>query len=77
MINAAFQYLHFAQGIQNVVTMSGSTEGRELTKAEAEVYDSALTVLLQYFNEPNFGRPSMMQVEPPEEPEQQQGVPVA
>jgi hypothetical protein len=81
-VQAAFQYLHFAEMIrnqQNCGSMAGDSprEGRDLTKTEAEVYDSALTTLLNYFNEPNFGKPQMGKPPTDEGPEQPEKVPAA
>ena len=52
-IEAALQYLRFAEEIQSPRSFDCSSHtGRELTKTEFEVKDSALTMLLEYFNQP-------------------------
>ena len=51
-IEAALQYLRFAEEIQRPQSFDGSSHtGRDLTKTEFEVKDSALTMLLEYFNQ--------------------------
>ena len=52
-IEAALQFLRFAEEIQRPQSFDGSSHtGRDLTKTEFEVKDSALTMLLEYFNQP-------------------------
>jgi hypothetical protein len=52
-IEAAMQFLRFAVEIQRPISFDSTPrEGRNLTRTELEVKDSALTVLLEYFNQP-------------------------
>ena len=52
-IEAALQFLRFTEEIAAPKNYGGSPEaGRDLTRTELEVKDSALTVLLEYFNHP-------------------------
>jgi hypothetical protein len=52
-IEAALRFLHFTEEIVAPKNYSGPpVSGRDLTKTEFEVKDSALTVLLEYFNQP-------------------------
>ena len=52
-IEAAMQFLRFAEEIQRPISFDSTPrEGRNLTRTELEVKDSALTVLLEYFNQP-------------------------
>lgn len=53
-IEAALQFLRFTEEIVAPKNYGGGPpeEGRTLTKTEFEVKDSALTVLLEYFNQP-------------------------
>jgi hypothetical protein len=79
-IQAAFQFIEFAERISgNRQICEGDTpkEGRSLSKDELAVYESALTVLLQYFNDsdPGFGVPQV--VKPPDDPENPAKVPVS
>lgn len=51
-IEAALQYLRFAEEIRFPNTYGGPPKpGRELSKTEFEVKDSAHILLLQYFNQ--------------------------
>lgn len=61
-VQAAMQFIHFCEEVRRgpcgpIMTAGDSPSGggRELSKAEADVYDSALTTLLEFFNEPGFG----------------------
>jgi hypothetical protein len=52
-IEAALQFLRFAEEIRSPKNYSSpSVKGRKLSKTEFEVMDSALTLLLEYFNQP-------------------------
>ncbi len=52
-IEAALQFLCLTEQIAAPKNFGGSPEaGRDLTKTELEVKDSALIVLLEYFNHP-------------------------
>ncbi len=52
-IEAALQFLRFAEELQHPLSFdSMPREGRALSRTELEVKDSALTVLLEYFNHP-------------------------
>jgi len=52
-IEAALQFLRFTEEIQHPSSCdSKSGRGRDLSRTELEVKDSALTVLLEYFNQP-------------------------
>jgi hypothetical protein len=52
-IEAALSFLRHAEEISNPTNFSGGpTSGRNLSRTEYEVKDSALIVLLQYFNQP-------------------------
>lgn len=52
-VEAALQFLRHSEEIQQPSRFSGGTaQGRNLTKTEFEVKDSALVVLLEYFNQP-------------------------
>jgi hypothetical protein len=52
-VEAALQFLRFAEEIRQPLGYDANPrKGRELSKTEAEVHDSALTVLLDYFNQP-------------------------
>jgi hypothetical protein len=53
-IEAALQFLRFTEEIAAPKNYGGGTPetGRDLTRTELEVKDSALTVLLEYFNHP-------------------------
>lgn len=52
-IDAALQFLCFTEEIVTPTNYGGGpAAGRNLTKTEFEVKDSALTVLLEYFNQP-------------------------
>ena len=52
-IEAALQFLRFTEEIQHPHSFdSMPRQGRDLTRTELEVKDSALTVLLEYFNHP-------------------------
>lgn len=52
-IEAALQFLRFAEEIVAPKNYSGPpVNGRNLSRSELEVKDSALTVLLEYFNHP-------------------------
>ena len=52
-IETAMQCLRFAEEIHHPASFDGSPRnGRDLSKTEAEVHDSALTVLLDDFNQP-------------------------
>ena len=52
-IDAALQFLRFAEELQHPHSFDSTPrEGRDLAKTELEVKDSALTVLLEYFNHP-------------------------
>ena len=47
------QFLRFSRTIEDPACYDGQSHaGRSLTRQEAEVYDSALTILLEYFNRP-------------------------
>ena len=60
-VMAAMEFLRFGHQIQTGESyeMGGSAVpgGRGLTKPEADVYDSALTVMLEYFNMEGFDVP--------------------
>lgn len=82
-INAAMEFIRHIELVRSGA-MAGNPfggpsadAGRELDKHEAEVYDSALTVMLEYFNEPGFG-PGLPNApeDPGEEPEARQPVEV-
>lgn len=75
-INAAMDFIRHVEtvrtGAMSMNPFGGPSQdsGRELSKHEGEVYDSALTVLLEYFNEPGFGGaqiPPSVDGEDPEE----------
>jgi hypothetical protein len=52
-IEAALQFLRHAEEIMYPKAYGGTPgSGRKLTQTEYEVKDSALTVLLEYFNHP-------------------------
>lgn len=52
-IEAALQYLRFTEEVAAPKNYGGPPEeGRALNRTELEVKDSALTVLLEYFNHP-------------------------
>lgn len=52
-IDAALQFLRFSEEIATPTNYGGGpAAGRNLSKTEFEVKDSALTVLLEYFNQP-------------------------
>jgi hypothetical protein len=52
-IAAAMDFLRLARSIEAPFCFDGPTDrGRLLSKGEAEVYDSALTVLIEFFNLP-------------------------
>ncbi len=52
-IEAALQFLRFSEEIATPTNYGGGpAAGRNLSKTEFEVKDSALTVLLEYFNQP-------------------------
>jgi hypothetical protein len=52
-IEAALQFLRFTEEIQHPHSFDSTPgQGRDLTRTELEVKDSALTVLLEYFNHP-------------------------
>ena len=52
-IEAALQFLRFAEELQRPLSFDNAPrEGRALSRTELEVKDSALTVLLEYFNHP-------------------------
>jgi hypothetical protein len=52
-IEAAISYLRFTEEICNPSDYGGAPKsGRKLSKTEFEVKDSALIVLLEYFNQP-------------------------
>lgn len=52
-IEAALQFLRFTEEIQRPHSFDSTPgQGRDLSKTEFEVKDSALTVLLEYFNQP-------------------------
>jgi hypothetical protein len=52
-IEAALQFLRYTEEIKQPNSFGVASEaGRDLTKTEFEVKDSALTVLLEYFNQP-------------------------
>jgi hypothetical protein len=53
-IEAALQFLRFTEEIVAPKNYGGGTPeaGRDLSRTELEVKDSALTVLLEYFNHP-------------------------
>lgn len=52
-IEAALQFLRFTEEIAAPKNYGGPPEtGRDLSRTELEVKDSALTVLLEYFNHP-------------------------
>lgn len=52
-VEAALQFLRFAEEIRQPHGFDATLrKGRELSPTEAEVHDSALTVLLDYFNQP-------------------------
>lgn len=73
-IMAAMHFLQFAEGARSGRSCGVSSEfstSRELSKSEAEVYDSALTTLLEYFNEPGVGQPAQQGDEPPDGKERQ------
>lgn len=72
-IQAAMQFLHFAQGCTapSQSPYGGEAQpGRELTKMEAEVYDSALVAMLEYFNVGTVSepRPQPPGIHPPDDP---------
>ena len=53
-IEAALQFLRFTEEIAAPKNYGGGTPetGRDLSRTELEVKDSALTLLLEYFNHP-------------------------
>lgn len=52
-VEAALQFLRLAEEIRQPRGFDTTMrKGRELSQTEAEVHDSALTVLLDYFNQP-------------------------
>jgi len=52
-IQAALQFLQFSEDVVSPKNYSGPpVNGRNLSRTELEVKDSALTVLLEYFNQP-------------------------
>jgi hypothetical protein len=52
-VEAALSYLRHAEEVSNPSNFSGEPKsGRNLSKTEYEVKDSALILLLQYFNQP-------------------------
>ena len=52
-IEAALHYLRYTQEVVNPRELCGPPlGGRDLNRTELEVKDSALTVLLEYFNQP-------------------------
>jgi hypothetical protein len=52
-IEAALQFLRFTEEIQHPHSFDSTPrQGRDLNRTELEVKDSALTVLLEYFNQP-------------------------
>jgi hypothetical protein len=52
-IEAALQFLRFAEELQHPHSFDNTPrDGRALSRTELEVKDSALTVLLEYFNHP-------------------------
>jgi hypothetical protein len=52
-VEAALSYLRHAEEVSNPSNFSGEAKsGRNLSKTEYEVKDSALILLLQYFNQP-------------------------
>jgi len=52
-IEAALQFLRFTEEIQHPHSFDSTPrQGRDLSHTELEVKDSALTVLLEYFNHP-------------------------
>jgi hypothetical protein len=52
-IEAALQFLRFTEELQHPHSFDSTPrQGRDLSRTELEVKDSALTVLLEYFNHP-------------------------
>jgi hypothetical protein len=80
-ITAAFQFLDFAyrvtEGQQSPFGGDVPKDtGRKLSNMEAAVYDSALSTILEYFNEPGFGNSPPKPMTGPDEPEDKKPVPV-
>ena len=78
-IKAAMDFLRFADNKMagNLGSYPGDApkdNGRELSKMEKEVYESALTVLLEYFNEPGFGGARSSPNPPPDDPKNRERV---
>jgi hypothetical protein len=69
-VGVALQFLGFGEAVRNGMPNRYNGEltgGRDLTKAEADVYDSALTVLLEYFNDRDVSEAAQFILGPPPE----------
>lgn len=76
-IEAALQFLRFAEELQHPHSFDSTpAKGRDLTKTEFEVKDSALTVLLEYFNQPVPAPDHCHAVNPPSATGKQNDLPI-